>query len=164
MRVARKHCSLFLILFLLGGLLAAEAYCQLSSGQPAPVFSLKDVKGQDFDFSRMKERPLTVLYFFDAESKPSQEGLMSLNKLTKDHKGLDLAVWAITLSTKEKVNPFVSRSGLVFPVLLDGSGVSDSYRAPHGSAHGDYRRTGPQDPRFLSGRGKDHGSDARAAG
>ncbi len=129
MRWVDRHCTLLLIMFLIGGLPAWEACCQPSSGQPAPAFSLKDIKGQAFDLSRMKERPLTLLYFFDAESKPSQEGLMSLNQLTKDHKGLDLAVWAITLSTKEKVSQFVSRSGLGFPVLLDGSGVSDLYRA-----------------------------------
>jgi tetratricopeptide (TPR) repeat protein len=104
-------------------------YGQLSSGQMAPVFSLKDLKGQAYDLSQMKERPMIILYFFDVDSRPSQEGLLSLNQLAKQYKGTDLIVWAITLSPKEKVTKFVESSGLGFPVLQDLSKVSDLYQA-----------------------------------
>ncbi len=105
------------------------SYGQPSPNQPAPVFSLKDLKGRTYDLSQMKEKPMIILYFFDVESRPSQEGLLSLHLLAKQHKGADLTVWAITLSPKEKVSKFVESSGLGFPVLLDGSKVSDLYQA-----------------------------------
>jgi len=47
----------------------------------------------------------------------------------RQFKGADVIVWAITLSPKDKVTHFVNSSGLSFPVLLDGSRVSDLYQA-----------------------------------
>ncbi|OGP80602.1 MAG: hypothetical protein A2V86_16885 [Deltaproteobacteria bacterium RBG_16_49_23] len=124
-----KH-PLFLMILIVGILFGSEvSYGQLPPGQAAPVFSLKDLKGQTYDLSRMKERPLIILYFFDAESRPSQEGLLSLNQLTKQYKGTDLTTWAITLSSKDRATKFVESSGLSFPVLLDVSKVSDLYQA-----------------------------------
>jgi tetratricopeptide (TPR) repeat protein len=120
----------FFVIVLIGILSGSEiGYGQLASGQTAPVFSLKDLKGQTYDLSQMKARPMTILYFFDIESRPSQEGLLSLNQLAKQYKAADLTVWAITLSAKEKVAPFVSSTNLIFPVLLDASGTSDLYKA-----------------------------------
>jgi tetratricopeptide (TPR) repeat protein/peroxiredoxin len=110
-------------------LVSKVSYGQLSPGQLAPSFSLKDLKGQIYDLSRMKERALIILYFFDAESRPSQEGLLSLNQLTKQHKGTGLTAWAITLSPKDRAIKFVESSGLAFPVLLDVSKVSELYQA-----------------------------------
>jgi tetratricopeptide (TPR) repeat protein len=121
---------IFLIILIVGFVFGGRiCYGQLSSGQMAPVFSLKDLKGQTFDLSQMKERPMIILYFFDVDSRPSQEGLLSLNQLSKQYKGTDLIVWAITLSPKEKVTKFVESSGLGFPVLQDLSKVSDLYQA-----------------------------------
>ncbi len=105
------------------------SYGQLSTGAAAPPFSLKDMKGQVYELAKMKEQPLLLLYFFDVESRPSQEGLLSLNRLAGPHAGGDLMVWAITLSPPSKVAPFLSQSGLTFPVLLDPGAVSDAYQA-----------------------------------
>ncbi len=107
---------------------AGISYCQLSSGQAAPVFSLKDLKGQSHDLAQMKNRQMIILYFFDVDSRPSQEGLLSLNHLSKQYKG-DLVVWAVSLSPKEKVSRFVTASNLDVTVLLDQSRVSDQYKA-----------------------------------
>ncbi len=123
-------CHVFLLIVIIGIIFGSEVcYSQLSSGQVAPIFSLKDIKGQTQDLSRMKESPIIILYFFDVDSRPSQEGLLSLNQLTKQYKGVDLIVWAITLSSKDKVNNFVASTGFNFPVLLDRSNVSDLYQA-----------------------------------
>lgn len=113
------------------GILALTCLCygQSTSGQTAPAFSLKDLKGQTFDLSQLKERPMAILYFFDVESRPSQEGLLSLNQLSQQYKGADLIVWAITASAREKASAFMKSTGLAFPVLFDGSGVSDLYKA-----------------------------------
>jgi len=104
------------------------SHALLSSGQTAPVFVLKDLGGKAFDLTSMKSKPLTILYFFDVDSRPSQEGLLSLNELAKQH-GADLVVWAVTASSKEKVAQFASRTGLTFPILLDGANVSGQYQA-----------------------------------
>ncbi len=104
------------------------SHALLSSGQTAPVFVLKDLGGKAFDLTSMKGKPLTILYFFDVDSRPSQEGLLSLNELAKQH-GADLVVWAVTASSKDKVAQFASRTGLTFPILLDGANVSGHYQA-----------------------------------
>ena len=102
---------------------------QVTSGQIAPAFSLRDVKGMTHDLSQMKERPMVILYFFDADSRPSQEGLLSLDQLTKRYEDADLIVWGVTLSSTEKVAGFLTKTSPGFPVLLDKSGVSDLYQA-----------------------------------
>jgi tetratricopeptide (TPR) repeat protein/peroxiredoxin len=113
----------FLILILLIDLVLINraSYGQLPSGQVAPLFSLQDLKGQTYDLSQMKEKPMILLYFFEVESRPSQEGLLTLNELTKLFKEEQLTVWAITPSPKNKVTNFVKNSGLNFSVLLDTS-------------------------------------------
>jgi len=113
----------FLILILLIDLVLINraSYGQLPSGQIAPLFSLQDLKGQTYDLSQMKEKPMILLYFFEVESRPSQEGLLTLNELTKLFKEEQLTVWAITPSPKNKVTNFVKNSGLKFSVLLDTS-------------------------------------------
>lgn len=101
----------------------------LASGQSAPVFALKDLAGGAHDLSQLKKRPLTVLYFFDVASRPSQEGLLTLNRLAQQHQA-DLSVWAITASPPDRVAQFASASGLVFPLLIDPGGqVSALYQA-----------------------------------
>jgi len=102
-------------------------YGQLSPGQTAPVFSLKDLKGQTHDLSQMKERPMVILYFFDVDSRPSQEGLLSLNQLAKQYKEANLTVWAITLSSQERAAKFSVSAGLVFAILPDLTNVSNLY-------------------------------------
>jgi tetratricopeptide (TPR) repeat protein/peroxiredoxin len=116
----------FVVGFLLG---AHTAYGYLSFGQTAPSFSLKDTNDQSYDLSALKERPMIVLYFFDVDSKPSQDGLLSLNQLSKQYKGNELIIWAITLSPKEKANSFAKTNHLSFPILFDKSGVSTQYQA-----------------------------------
>lgn len=127
MKTIIRFIVFFSVAMILGG--TEIGYCQVSPGQRAPNFSLKDLSGQVRDLSQMKERPMIILYFFDADSRPSQEGLLSLNTLARRHKKTDLAVWAITLSSKGKVGGFAGRTNLVFPILLDDSDVSDLYGA-----------------------------------
>jgi tetratricopeptide (TPR) repeat protein len=107
---------------------SATVYAQLETGRTAPLFSLKDINGKVFDLSGIKHKPLTILYFFDVASRPSQEGLFSLNQLAGKHKG-DLNVWAVTVSPKEKVARFASSTGLIFPILPATSQVMGLYNA-----------------------------------
>ena len=120
-----------LVMIVVAGILLDHgvSHTQVSPGQKAPVFSMKDFKGQTYDLSQVKERPMIILYFFDVDSRPSQEGLLSLNHLAKQYKEADLIVWALTLSPKEEVATFAKGAGLTFPVLPDETGVSDLYQA-----------------------------------
>jgi len=108
--------------------LAGAAHGQARPGQTAPLFSAKDLKGKTLDLAAMKGRPLTILYFFDAGSRPSQEGLLSLNQLARQHKA-DMSVWAITSSPANQVARFVSIAGLGFPVIAGASNVAGLYQA-----------------------------------
>ncbi len=109
---------------------AAAGTCYgLSVGQQAHEFNLINTQGKTFDLSQLKERPMTVLYFFDIDSRPSQEGLLSLDHLVTQYPEIDLKVWGITLSPRKKAIDFVAKTQPEFPVLLDDSGVSDRYNA-----------------------------------
>ncbi|BBO67174.1 hypothetical protein DSCA_11040 [Desulfosarcina alkanivorans] len=101
----------------------------LQTGSRVPVFTLKDINGQAYPLSGMKRRAMTILYFFDADSRPSIEGLLSLDGLARKYRDADLTVWAITRSSKQKVAAFQDRTQTVFPVLLDSAGVSDMFDA-----------------------------------
>jgi tetratricopeptide (TPR) repeat protein/peroxiredoxin len=119
--------SVFVVIMIVTG--TRTGRCQISPGDLAPNFSLEDLSGQVRDLSQMRERPMIILYFFDVDSRPSQEGLLSLDKLAQEYKRTDLTVWAITRSSKAKVVDFTTGTSLTFPVLLDSAGVSDLYEA-----------------------------------
>lgn len=125
-----KKSTIFVVAAIIGLWLGSSISSgKISPGETAPSFSLKDLKGQTYELSQVKEKPLVILYFFDVESRPSQEGLLSLHQLKKQYKEVEITLWAITLSTREKVAKFVENTGISFPILLDSAKVSDLYQA-----------------------------------
>ncbi|MBT8339414.1 MAG: tetratricopeptide repeat protein [Desulfatitalea sp.] len=108
---------------------AGNGIAQLNSGQAAPLFSAKDVHGKSYQISDMKDQPMLILYFFDVDSRSSQEGLLHLDGLAKKYKEADMKVWAITRATTAKVNQFLSSSKLDFPVVVDPGDISTQYSA-----------------------------------
>lgn len=98
-------------------------------GQEAPQFALKDLKGQVFDLESAGEMPLLVLWFFDVDSRPSQEGLLTLDRLAKTFPPGALAVWGVTTSPAEAAAQSAAAAGLSFPILLDEGPVSERYGA-----------------------------------
>jgi peroxiredoxin len=119
------------VVMLMVVIMVGTGFChaQLTPGQIAPVFSMEDFKGKTYDLSQMKDHPMIILYFFDVESRPSQQGLLSLNKLAKQYKDADFIVWGITRSSREKVDNFVNMTNLSFPILIDKTHVSEIYQA-----------------------------------
>ena len=105
------------------------SHAGLAAGDAAPGFKLNDINGRSYDLAVIKDLPMVILYFFDVESRSSQEGLLNLDALAKKYEDADLMVWAIAVSSREKVARFVSRTRPVFPVLLDKGTVSDLYHA-----------------------------------
>jgi tetratricopeptide (TPR) repeat protein len=127
----RKRGSVLGVVIAAGCLAAAgAAFGTIGPGLTAPALFLKDAAGKSYDLSASKRRPMTILYFFDADSRPSLEGLLTLNQVAKGSKAGDLTVWAITTSEKEKASGFARKAGVTFPVLIDEGGkVSEAYRA-----------------------------------
>lgn len=110
--------------------LAGAAFGAIGAGLTAPPLHLRDTAGKVHELSAGKRPPMTILYFFDADSRPSLEGLLTLNQVMKKSKGGGMAVWAITASVKEKASGFARKAGVTFPVLIDEGGkVSEAYRA-----------------------------------
>ncbi len=130
MRVRAKTFALHALIPVLSLLAAGSAFGKAGPGTVAPGISLTDTAGKRFDLSGSKRRPMTVLYFFDADSRPSLEGLLTLNRVAQRSKSSGMAVWAITVSPREKASGFARKAGLNFPVLIDEGGkVSDAYGA-----------------------------------
>ncbi len=101
----------------------------LTSGQPAPSFSLEDINGQAHTLTEAKGRQMTVLFFFDVNSRASQEGLLMLDKLLKQYADKQLTVWGIARSTRAAAQEFNRKAQLQFPILLDTDDVSRRYNA-----------------------------------
>jgi tetratricopeptide (TPR) repeat protein len=126
--VLRIFCSFFIAAIFVVAT-AGVCYSQLPEGEHVPLFSLKDVKGKTYDLSSMKNQPMVIIYFFDVDSRPSQEGLLNIDQLSKQYKDADLMVWGVTQSSKNMVKKFTTKIQPSFPVLIDSSGVSDLYHA-----------------------------------
>lgn len=129
MKMPRRYLvfAAILLVVVLTGVERSEG--KLAPGQTAPGFSAKDLQDKPYELAQLQNRPMVVLYFFDIDSKPSQEGLLSLGQMARQFTGADLTVWAVTLSPKEKVAAFAAGNSIAFPVLLDKSGISDLYDA-----------------------------------
>ena len=108
---------------------AGFAFGQITKGQQAPEFSLQDTNGEEYALDQVKDRPMTILYFFDVASRPSQDGLFTLGGLLEKYAGWDTVVWGITAAKPQAAADFVKKAAPPFPVLLDTSDVSDSYQA-----------------------------------
>lgn len=130
MRILVKlfSCSL-IIVSVIGVLSVSNGRAQLKTGQAAPLFVLKDAQSRSYELATMRERPMVIVYFFDVDSRSSQEGLLDLDRLLKKYKDANLTVWGVTRSSKSKVSAFLSRTKTGFPVLLDSGPVSDAYQA-----------------------------------
>lgn len=128
----KTGCAVFRwwVLFALLGLSAASgAAGTLVPGQAAPSFSLADIDGRAHALAQISGREMTVLFFFDAGSPASQEGLLMLSRLFKKYPDKQLTVWGITRSSQDAVKRFQQGAQLQFPVLLDPGDVSARYDA-----------------------------------
>ena len=98
-------------------------------GQPGSTFSLIDMRGQNRQLTESAGRQMTVLYFFDATSPASQEGLIMLDGLLKQYTDQQLTVWGITRSKQKEIETFTRKAKIAFPILLDSGDVSQHYDA-----------------------------------
>ncbi len=131
MKMSEKALFFMLMVGFFGTSLLATtpAIGQPAQGSPAPTFALNDVFGRPYDLAGMQDRPMTILYFFDAISKASRTGLQNLDQLARKYKDAELVVWGITRSAASQVSDFVTKADLQIPVLIDTDNVSDTYQA-----------------------------------
>jgi len=108
---------------------ASISFGKIKIKTTAPIFSLNSIDKKTYNLETLKNKSMVVLYFFDIDSRPSQEGLLSLERLISKHKNADLVIWAITRSPLNKIKKFLSKTRLSFPILLDDSNVSALYNA-----------------------------------
>ena len=117
--------SLFLLVLVCFG----SALGAVGVGQKATPFSLPDTQGHSLDLNKVKNTSMTVLYFFDAGSQASQEGLLMLDTMLSQYADKQLAIWGITRSSQADVLAFARKAQLRFPLLLDNGEVSKQYDA-----------------------------------
>ena len=98
-------------------------------GQPVSAFTLTDMDGQARKLTETQGRQMTVLYFFDAGSPASQEGLVMLDGLLKRYADQQLTVWGITRSDRGQISDFMRKAKIGFPLLLDSGEVSRQFDA-----------------------------------
>lgn len=106
-----------------------SAPAQPMSGEPAPSFTATGLDGRSYDLAAMAESPMTVLYFFDAGSSASQEGLLRLDEVAVKYQTTGMTIWALTRSPKEKAAAFSRQHKPAFPILLDDGTIADQYDA-----------------------------------
>ena len=100
------------------------------TGKSAFTFTLYDMEQKAYGLKENSDHPMIILYFFDAASRSSIDGLIMLDGLAKKYKDADLFVWGITTSARDKVTAFVKDHAPVFPILMDiDAKVSEMYDA-----------------------------------
>lgn len=129
MKYPEKVLKAVCMALMMVGIFLAPAAASMKVGVIAPVFTLKDTGGVSHDLASMKRNPMVILYFFDADSRSSIEGLVSLSQLMDQHKEADIKVWALTASSRKKVAAFQKTTKTQFPVMLDTKGISKRYKA-----------------------------------
>ena len=92
MKVNPILVGLLMVTLIAVGLLPGIGHGAFQTGSQVPVFTLKDINGKTYPLSGMKNKAMTILYFFDADSRPSIEGLLSLDQLAKQYRDADLTV------------------------------------------------------------------------
>lgn len=125
--VARVLVAGFVLAATLGTASVPCGYA-LEKAQAAPRFVLTDLQGVQYDLATFTNTPLLVVCFFDAQSRPSQEGLVNISLLAQKYKDTGLIVWGVTRSPRDKVADFASKAKLSIPILLDTAKVSERYQ------------------------------------
>jgi peroxiredoxin len=122
--ISRLTLLVFIVIFLSG-----MASPPLRVGGPAPTFELKTRKGKVFKSSDLKNK-MVILNFWATWCVPCTKEMPELNKAYSSLKDNDVEIIAINFAeTRSKVDEFVNKHHLKFPVLLDKYGdVSQDYR------------------------------------
>lgn len=99
-------------------------------GNYAPNFTLKDMEGKDISLKDYRGK-VVFLNFWATWCKPCEAEMPSMEQIYQDYKDEGFKIMAISVDkgNLDKVEPFVKKRGLSFPVFLDPSHkIEDAYR------------------------------------
>jgi peroxiredoxin len=124
-KIVSKLTLIILFSFFLSGMASPP----LRVGGPAPSFELENLKGETFKSSDLKNK-VVILNFWATWCVPCIKEVPELKKAYVSFKDNDVEIIAINFAeTRSKVEGFVEKHNLNFPVLLDKYGdVSQDYR------------------------------------
>lgn len=115
-------CVLAILIFPIQG----EARFQLSNLRTTNDFSLKTIDGNEIQMSDLKGKPF-IINFFTTWCPSCKEELPELikfqTKYGKENYLLSINYTSFEIGGTEKINNFVKKNKINFPVLLDHSGV-----------------------------------------
>ncbi len=100
-------------------------------GQPAPAFSLKDMKGNVVTLESFKGK-VVFLDFWAPWCQSCREELPDIDALHKKYSSRGFTVLSICIErSASMVNKYLQKKPVSFPVLVDTKGeVADTYRFP----------------------------------
>lgn len=98
-------------------------------GQPAPDFTLQAADGSTYRLSELHGRPV-MINFWASWCGPCKDEMPAIEEAYRANKDSGFIVLAVNVEESAgKVEPFVAKLQLTFPVLLDRSGaVAARYR------------------------------------
>ncbi len=96
---------------------------QVQTGRPAPDFVLPGLDGREVRLSDYRGK-VVFLNIWASWCSPCRQEMPSMQKLYEQLKGYDFEMLAVSIDAQgaDVVRPFVNRSKLTFPVLLDTAG------------------------------------------
>ncbi len=103
-----------------------EKAAAVSIGDEAPNFILKDMNGVEFQLSNYKGRGV-FLNFWGTYCGPCEKEMPYMNNVFEEYQADGVEILAINIGEAElRVNSFIDKYGLNFPVLYDDGGTVTS--------------------------------------
>lgn len=94
----------------------------LPEGLTAPVFKVKDMNGEDFDFAEHAGKRPYIIVFWSIFCEPCREEMPIIEQVYSQFKSKDLEVLAVNLDGApflEGIKGYIRQYGYSFTVLLD---------------------------------------------
>lgn len=121
--------ALCLVLFLCGSLFAMESVQPKTKETTLSGFVLEDLSGNNVSLSDFEEKPI-ILFFWTTWCPHCRNQITNFNNKYEDLKSAGIELLAIDIGeSKARVQSFLGRYSIKFPVLLDvDSKVAYKYR------------------------------------
>jgi peroxiredoxin len=98
----------------------------------APNFKVRTLEGQKLELSELRTHGPVLVDFWATWCKPCVASLPEIEDLHRRYSGRGLRVIGVSIDGPRnfaKVRPFVSRTGLTYPIVLDEKGdLQESFR------------------------------------
>jgi len=124
-----KFCLLIILVLLISSCTSDEVIKELSVGDIAPDFCVKDLDGNIVILSYFKDQPV-ILRFWETDCRFCRADTPIINVYFDKYKDRGLKVFYISASTetKSKVLSFIKDLEVAFPVIMDTDAkLADQY-------------------------------------